>query len=156
MVLRPFDGAWSRIGHIRIVLQSSQHLHGQIMSDLHLAGESQVIRTVFHTAEALSFRFGHRTCVAVDDLDAACRASRVSTTPMQYVDAAVFDRQHETPAIAGFNDRIRFDNYLMHSVLLLRFLTNDSKIPAGMLLVDYSLSFRHQCSEPDLVYFGGR
>ncbi len=144
MILRPFDRSRSRIGHVRIILQPSEHVHGQVMVDLHLAGEPQVVRPVFEASQPFCLRLGHRAGIAIDNLDTAGRASRIAPAPMQNIDSAVFDRQHETSAVTCLDDRVRFDYNSMYAVLLPCFQTLSLITVAGIVPVHFACAGRHQ------------
>ena len=46
MVDRPFDGLRTGVGHVRVVLQAANHLHGEIAANLNLAREPDPLAVV--------------------------------------------------------------------------------------------------------------
>jgi len=99
---RPFDGPWTRIGHVWIVAKPTQHLHGEVAPYLNLTRKPEIFGRVFEATEALDFGFCLGRRLASDDFDPAGRTTSVAATAVQDINAGVLDREDQSPAlIAG-------------------------------------------------------
>ena len=94
MIRRPLDRFGTGIGHFREIAQPPKHPDLEIVIHLNLAGESHVVSAILDSVKSGEFRFGHRSRVAPEDLDAAGRAPGITAATMQDVDAGTLDRQN--------------------------------------------------------------
>lgn len=95
MIRRPFDRPGSRICHVRVVTQTSQDANCEVVSDLNLAGQSQIVGHFFEPAEPLDLRIRFRRRFAAQNLDTTRRAPGISAASVQDIDTGVFDCEHQ-------------------------------------------------------------
>jgi hypothetical protein len=96
MVGRPLDRLRTGIAHLRIVLQAPDDIHREIVAHLNLAGKAEIFWALAQTRQSRLLGLGHLAGIAVDDLDAAGGAPRITAAPVQDIDAGIHNAEHQS------------------------------------------------------------
>lgn len=95
MIRGPFDRSRASIGHVGKIVQSANDAHREIVMNLHLAGESHIVGTVFDPLQSDCFWFCFRSGITFEYFDSTGRTTGIAAAPVQDIDPGILDRQYE-------------------------------------------------------------